>query len=347
MTMLDSIDVGYVFGLLVGKGRAFKKDDDWYFSAKIKINKANLYSKRKDNVHRTEADEGPPIIDLSIPDILRTTELFQKHLGPTRLELLPVKEDSKDFSKVNFSWEIGPINNSEYVIQHLMKPGKPDQKLLDYPPQFLAIQDIIDGKVNRDFIIGFLQGIGDSSAVLQGPESDAFGSGNSGKARVQIEVDNQRWYWIPVICNMYASVGIANGPGLGPNYPHPTIKGRSKPKSILKHNHQLRVSFYTYEIVGFRWLMKKLPFERAKRETPPLAEPEQFCPDGKRKRTEVSKDEYMVKYPKGISHKTTMPFACCQHEEDYEGLPLPIRGKHMAHSLQVCRALGCPKAPRV
>ncbi|MDC0962577.1 hypothetical protein OAR96_00485 [Euryarchaeota archaeon] len=346
MTMLDSIDVGYVFGLLVGKGRAFKKDDDWYFSAKIKINKANLYSKRKDNVHRTEADEGPPIIDLSIPDILRTTELFQKHLGPTRLELLPVKEDSESFAKIDFSWEIGPIKSSEDVIQHLMKPGNHDQNLLDYPPQFLAIQDIIDGKVNRDFIIGFLQGIGDSSSMLQGPESSAF-DGASGKARVQIEVDRVRWYWIPVICNMYAYVGVANGPGLGPNYPHPTLKSRGKPRVSLGHNHQLRVSFYNYEIVGFRWLMKKLPFERAKRETLPLAKPEQFCPDGKRKRTEISKDEYLEKYPKSIGWSTTTPFDCCLHEEDDQRLPLAIRGKHMAHNLQVCRILGCPKAPRV
>jgi len=331
-----SRDEMYVLGFIAGKGTASLAVDGQsiLLRAYLKFNKNRIWDVRGDNIRR-RGEPGPEIIEYALPDVLKLTSLFQSvfqlPVVPERLDI----DEQGTFRKKEIVWTIGPLYSKSGIISRLF-PSKPvNQDILKYPPKYL-----MDINMPKELAKAFLQGISDATAVIPGQESAAFGS--TGRPRIQLEPDNERWHWLVPMCFLFQRV--MKVPVLNNNVPHPTIKCRRKPTSCLEHNHQFRACAFYFREVNFQFAVKKIAYERMfERNEIPDPKRRVFCPDNRRKYKIVDEDYYRTRYAQNrIAGMTTEPFKCTQHEENFEKLPPEIRGKHYSEFRLVCRDLGCP-----
>lgn len=326
-----SDDELYALGFIIGKGRIHVDIKQATVTASIKFNKSCIWDVRGDNIHRT-GDPGPDILEYSLPDILRITSLFQQIFNiPIVPERLDIRE-GLSFRRTEIIWVL-QIENDNYDVLQRLFPGKPiDSDLFDKPPSYL-----FDDNFPPNLAKSFLQGFCDDSAIIPGQESDTMGSG--GRSRIQIEPDNCRWHWLIPLCHLFQHK--MNVPVVNNNWPHPTIKCRRHPTRCLRHNHQFRVCAYSFQNVGFRFLVKKSAYEVFLKQ---MTRPRniKFCPDNRRTYRNVTNDEYKAAFDSNrVGQITTEPYSCIDHEEDFIDLPIEIRNKHYSEFRLVCRDLGC------
>jgi hypothetical protein len=340
----------YIVGLLLAKGNIFRhKYDNLYdFFFEIRFNKPRISSTRSDNIHRKELSENEELFDFILPDIIRITSLFKNTFDKNQviLEHIPEPNDNDDFSRKTLRWIIKKVSfDDPFIIEFWNHNDSIDLTEIPYKLDLLHKKAFSKSFTNieKDQIIDFLIGISDAAAIIPGTESSSFGK--NGKPRIQIEVDLDRWKLNILISTFLQKV--ANVPVLNINWPHPTIKGREKPMSVLKHNHQFRADLWYFQNVGFNLSIKSKFFQdfitKMKSDKnfkiPKLI----FHPNNRKQTRYVSKEYYLSQYPSNIQGITTNPFNCNLHNENSNTLPKEIRGKHYAEWRDINFDLGDPE----
>lgn len=314
-------DEMYMVGMLYGKGDIMINEtgNECEFTFKIKYRRPTVDALRSDNInvppYRFPSGESIEVAVFNEFNVLRRS--FQNILGVS-VDLRPITPRGR---RISNGWEMKQMTlqtsrmRTRYaVLLRLFDTDQITHDTIQHIPPYL-----FDKKLSPNLVLSFIQGFCDACGL---PPSEVSGEfGGTGRQRVQLESNWNRWY-IPVeVCRLFQT--RLNMPVNMINWGHPLIRGQ---KSYRSQNHQMRVWLDTIDRNIFRLSFKNDAFESLIERTMSGDVPETtFCPQ------QVKHTEFYI-------------YNCNKHNENDLDLPKELRNIHIDgpnKNIQICKLLGC------
>lgn len=313
----------YMLGMLYGKGDIMitETGNECIFTFKIKYRRPSIDALRSDNVSvpRAMTTVSNITIEVSVFNEFNDLRRNIENILGVNVDLKPIVPRGR---RISNGWEMkqmtlqtARMRTNSRILTRLFDVDLITHDTVQHIPSYLFDEDM-----PHNLILSFIQGFCDACGLPPSEVSAAYSG--TGRQRVQLEPNWNRWY-IPIeVCRLFQTrlnmrVNMIN-------WGHPLIRGVN---SYRSQNHQMRVWLDTITTNIFR-----LSFKREALES--LIE----------RRGTTSADD--ISYcPQHIRNRGFIIYRCNDHNEDDPDLPEELRNIHMDSpnkNIQICKLLGCP-----
>ena len=249
----------YALGMLYGKGDIIFKKKKCQLKFGIIYRKPSTVALRTDNLGKTKTTTTKSITFSVFNEFVK----LHKKLGTvgltTMMPLIPEDFEGKWDAK-EFFLMTEPVSANDPTLLKLFDTDHSiNSSILEHVPNYLFDDD----KTTKQDVIGFLQGVADSTALPPSTTTSSHGTGKEKNPRLQLELKWRNWYTSVEICRLFQR--RLKIPVTGINWAHPSIRGVVS----YKQNQQFRIYAQDWIAGNFNFQLKhkKEAFENLLKQT--------------------------------------------------------------------------------